>query len=324
MQIDSINAKMLSELSVNARITDNALAKITRKSKDTMRYRIQKLKDAQIITAQSAIIDYTKLGLTSFKVYLTISASKDEYDALYQWAYSLAETFCIFEAQSGWHLGLAFFCEDVLHFERIQSRLNAQFGHIIREQILTHMTRAYTYADSFHPKKMRVSHELFGEIKRNTLSPTEITLLTELQRDASQTYVQLAQKSGISIEPTIRKIKQLQERNIIRRFVTNINYRKLGYSVYKVFISVQFLTTDLDVTLKAFLEQYAQMRNIISIIGPWRFEVEFVVKTHEELYTIVQEIQTQFGKQISGISYTIYHSEVYYPAGLYIPKMVYS
>ena len=67
--LDQIDKRILFELEKNARINDSALAKIVKKSKDSVRYRIKKLEEQKIITGYRTWIDYSKLGYrSSFKL----------------------------------------------------------------------------------------------------------------------------------------------------------------------------------------------------------------------------------------------------------------
>ena len=67
--IDNIDKRILFELEKNARIPDTQLAKIVNKSKDTVRYRIKKLEEVGILIGYTTVIDYSKLGYSSVRVY---------------------------------------------------------------------------------------------------------------------------------------------------------------------------------------------------------------------------------------------------------------
>ena len=61
------------------------------------------------------------------------------------------------------------------------------------------------------------------------LDPFERRILRELQRDASQTTAQIAEKVGLSPSPCLRRVKLLEEAGIIDRYVAVLNQEKLGY-----------------------------------------------------------------------------------------------
>lgn len=53
-------------------------------------------------------------------------------------------------------------------------------------------------------------------------------LLRELQRDARQTMQQLAERVGLSTTPCWRRIKELEEEGVIRRYTVLVDREKVG------------------------------------------------------------------------------------------------
>lgn len=316
MQLDSTNKRILHEIEYNARISDKELAKITRKSRDSVAYRIKKLKENGYLNSQGCFVDYTKLGLTSFKIYLTISSNYDEYQKLIAWGRSKKEVFCMYEAQTGWHVAFAFFAKDLMEYELIQQELFATFGHIISKHYLTQMVRAFIYTDSRLVNIPKKRIPIFGEVINNSIDKKDVLLLKEYLSDSSQSYVDLTKKVDLSIEPVIRRTKQLVKKDVIRFFTSEINYNKLGYQIYKLFISVKYMDAEKEAEFQSYLESCTELRNLIYLVGPYRFEVEFIISNHDEIFDIVQKIQQKYHKFVQNIEYTIFHSEEYYPAGL--------
>ena len=63
-------------------------------------------------------------------------------------------------------------------------------------------------------------------------------ILVELQRDARLTNQELSERVGLSATPCARRIKNLEEAEIITSYSANIDEAKLGYG-FTVFVSVQ-------------------------------------------------------------------------------------
>ena len=63
-------------------------------------------------------------------------------------------------------------------------------------------------------------------------------ILVELQRDARLTNQELSERVGLSATPCARRIKNLEEAEIITGYSANIDEAKLGYG-FTVFVSVQ-------------------------------------------------------------------------------------
>ena len=69
MKLDYYDKKILFELDKNSRITTSSIAKQIRKSKQFVDYRIKRLEEEKVILGYTTVIDYSKLGYTSIRVY---------------------------------------------------------------------------------------------------------------------------------------------------------------------------------------------------------------------------------------------------------------
>ena len=70
------------------------------------------------------------------------------------------------------------------------------------------------------------------------LDPFEIKILRELQRDASQTTAEIADRVGLSVSPCWRRIDRLEREGFIRKRVAIVDRRKVGLTAH-VFAQVK-------------------------------------------------------------------------------------
>src|SRR3546814_11958653 len=70
------------------------------------------------------------------------------------------------------------------------------------------------------------------------LDPFEVKILRELQRDASQTTAQIAERVGLSVSPCWRRIDRLEREGYVRKRVAILDRRKVGLSAH-VFAQVK-------------------------------------------------------------------------------------
>lgn len=70
------------------------------------------------------------------------------------------------------------------------------------------------------------------------LDPYEKKILRELQRDASQTTAQIAEKVGLSSSPCWRRIDRLEREGVIQRRVAIVDREIVGLSAH-VFVQVK-------------------------------------------------------------------------------------
>jgi Lrp/AsnC family transcriptional regulator, leucine-responsive regulatory protein len=71
-----------------------------------------------------------------------------------------------------------------------------------------------------------------------TLDAIDRKILSLLQTDSRMTMQELADKVGLSVSPCHRRVKLLEERGVITRYIATVDQKSLGLHV-SVFISIK-------------------------------------------------------------------------------------
>ncbi|UWQ59470.1 Lrp/AsnC family transcriptional regulator [Leisingera caerulea] len=107
------------------------------------------------------------------------------------------------------------------------------------------------------------------------LDPIDRKILSELQADGRMTNVELAKRVGISAPPCLRRVRALEEAELIHGYHADVNARELGFEV-QVFAMVG-LESQAEVELSAFEEKcrsWPLVRECHMLNG----EVDFILK----------------------------------------------
>jgi len=70
------------------------------------------------------------------------------------------------------------------------------------------------------------------------LDPIDRKILSVLQSDGRITMAELADKVGLSVSPCHRRVKLLEERGVITRYIATVDQKSVGLHV-SVFISIK-------------------------------------------------------------------------------------
>jgi DNA-binding Lrp family transcriptional regulator len=100
-------------------------------------------------------------------------------------------------------------------------------------------------------------------------------ILSDLQRDGRMTNVQLAHRAGISAPPCLRRVRALEEAQIIRGYHADLDAESLGFGV-TVFAQVG-LSSQAEADLLAFeelVESWPHVRECYMLAG----ETDFLLK----------------------------------------------
>jgi len=127
-------------------------------------------------------------------------------------------------------------------------------------------------------------------MRRVKLDRIDRRILQDLQNDGRMTNVELAKRAGISAPPCLRRVRALEQSDIIRGYHADINPEALGYGVI-VFASVG-LSSQAEPDLKKFEELVASwpmVRECNMLAG----ETDFLLKIVAEDWDDYQRFLTQ-------------------------------
>jgi DNA-binding Lrp family transcriptional regulator len=96
--------------------------------------------------------------------------------------------------------------------------------------------------------------------KKFKLDKIDRRILHDLQTNGRMTNVELANNAGISAPPCLRRVRALEDNEVIKGYFARLNGSKLGYTV-TAFVSVR-LKNQNDSDLKAFENDIQSMDNI--------------------------------------------------------------
>ncbi|MBK0091284.1 Lrp/AsnC family transcriptional regulator [Erwinia sp. S59] len=95
-----------------------------------------------------------------------------------------------------------------------------------------------------------------------SLSKTDIQILEHLQRDARVTNQDLADAIGLSASPTWRKVRKLEEDEVIQGYRAVLNRRKIGLNVM-VFVRVS-IDSHSEAEARKFEAEVTALENVVS------------------------------------------------------------
>lgn len=111
------------------------------------------------------------------------------------------------------------------------------------------------------------------------LDPFEIKILREMQRDASLTTAEIADRVGLSVSPCWRRIDRLERDGFIRKRVALIDRRKVGLNAH-VFAQVKLDAhgrANLD-EFSAAIRSFPEVLDAYVLMGTTDFMLRIVAK----------------------------------------------
>jgi DNA-binding Lrp family transcriptional regulator len=124
-------------------------------------------------------------------------------------------------------------------------------------------------------------------------------ILFALEQDSRQSLQQIAKKAALSKEAVFHRIKRLEEKGIIRKYITEIDIYKIGYKFYPVLLKFQNTTPEIE---KEIIEHLRNDRNIAWLTtceGNWDINMTIIAKDIYELNTSIAGLVEKYGTYIA-------------------------
>ena len=133
-QVDAADRKILAELDKNCRISTKRLAKMLRKSRQSVDYRINQMKQNGIISSFNSAINPHKMGCKIYKIYLKLRNIPSEKIRLFRYLRSTGIIYWMGECSGRWDLIFGVFSKTDSDFFSLKNDIISRFNKIIVEE----------------------------------------------------------------------------------------------------------------------------------------------------------------------------------------------
>ncbi len=298
MRLDLVDKKLLYELDKDCRQSVSSLAKRLRVHRNVALYRIRKLENEGMIRGYFTEINTVALGYNSFRVFLKLSQStKDKESRLIDHIRSDKNIIWFFKVLGKWDLDFVYSTKDVLEFNRFFNGLMMRFNSIIKENATSLLTQIYHYPKDYLVKRRREvgADKFFVPLEKKDFDDEDLKILHTLSDKADMNLIDLAKKTGLSVNTLKRRIQEMKKKRIILGFRPFIDTAKLGYSYYKYHVNLRNYTKQDHMRFLGFLQSKPFVIYVDQYINGEDFEIEMHLKTEKEFLAFSDEMKEKFG-----------------------------
>lgn len=136
-------------------------------------------------------------------------------------------------------------------------------------------------------------------------------ILNILQRNSREKLTSIAKRVGLSVNPTKKRIANLEKAGVIERYTTNISLDKVGLPLgLHAYIKLTNVTKERFEEMVAYLKGHIRVIDLFSMHGEYDVCLVIIAKDNAELDAIKMEIREKF-KDIIGEWKEVMVSRVY-------------
>ncbi len=316
-KIDLYDKKILYELDKKSNLSISNLAKKLRRSKQFILYRIKKLEDEGIISGYHAIVDMSKLGYFTFRVYIKFhkTTRTDEESFVKFIIKNLSRVWTITLMRGKWSYALFLGVQNVGQFHETWDAITLKYKDKIKSYNIAIYAPIYNFNRRFFLEEESDAIERdYGLGEKEEVTQKDREIIDIYASNVRMPYTEIAAKLGISPDNVRTRIKELERRKIIVGYKINLNIEKLGYIGYRV--DLELNSTKKNKELLAYCRQHKSIYLVQKNIGGADFEMGVIAKDQANLLDIIDEMKKEFNTVIDDVEYfgySTFHVSKYVP-----------
>jgi len=299
MDLDIKDKKILTLLDENARLTNSQIATKVQLSKPAVEYRIQRFKKKNLIFSHYAVINFTKLGYSQYKIYFKFqNTSLAEEERISNHWIKDNSSIWVGQIRGRWDLAVSILAKSNFDFGKIISKFMNKFSKFILEKdvLLTEYSPMYTRE---YLTETKPSEFIYGFPQENyNLDDTDKKILKELSNNARIPIIDLADRIKLSRDIINYRIKKLTKDKIIVQYRTFPNLENIGIKLYKLIIRTKNFNEGEETKLRNYVKSNKKIMQLLKLIGSWDLELEYEVDNEDELYRELNELRKKFSNII--------------------------
>ncbi|MDO8340026.1 MAG: winged helix-turn-helix transcriptional regulator [Candidatus Burarchaeum sp.] len=311
VRLDKADRVILAELDRDCRVPIKRLARMARKSRQAVEYRIARLVDEGVITGFHVSINPHRMGYKLYKIYLQLRNVPAERKKLLDYLRTSGIVYWMGECDGVWDLIFAVFTRSDYDFYALKNDLISRFGRIIVKREWGMLVDVKQYPKMYFTGKLVQPTEFAGEVVRSEMDELDYAILREIVNDARMPITALAGRVKATPMTVAARLKKMEREGVIIQYRIGVDLGKLGLEYYKTIIHVDRYTEEDARKLLAHVSSLPQIQYFIRDI--WNLEPELVVRNYQEYGEIMDRMRAEFPQVIRNVESVLMRTDEWTP-----------
>jgi DNA-binding Lrp family transcriptional regulator len=307
--LDKKDRDLLYLLDVDGRLTYSQLAKRTKMSKQLVKYRIERLEKEGFIKGYFPMIDTSKLGYTTFRLYLKFrNITPTRKEEIIEYLKKQKSIWAVVLISGKWDIALGISVKDIYGYYEVWEEILKKYLSNITDYKVSIYLPIYHYSKAYLVEKEDDSKiRVLGGNEKIPFDEIDINILKKLSKNARTSLVDISNELKQSAELISFRIRQLEQKGIIQGYRAMIDVEKFGYEFYKA--EIRLSSYENINQILSFCHRHPNIYQTDKTIGGETIEIEFHVKSLKEMLAIIGELEKHFPKTIDWFDYITVLSE---------------
>lgn len=188
---------------------------------------------------------------------------------------------------------MTFFAKDNAEFFKRKNAVFAKYSGIILQKFMGVVAEAFMYPETTLHHEEKPSRQVFGRMAWNQIDDTDRKILAEVFHNARIKLVDLASRTGVTVDVARGRLRKLEEHGIISIYKAVIDFRKLDWESYKAFLYFDSLSDTERRKLFQIVRDSKRILRVLTIIAPWDLELEIRARSFHEFNDIIRRLKEE-------------------------------
>ena len=310
--LDLIDRKIIFELDFESRMPLSILARKLKISKQVAKYRLDNLVKRRVIKGFYTDINASKLGLEIYMVYFKFYKMSPEVEKKFISHMCSQESVGVNISVNGkWDYTIDLWAPSIMHFKRAYHKIMKDYEKYVKnKQVVIETDFYYFKPKPIIDKKSDEQITMTGDIENESIDDIDKDILRQLAKNSRMPLIDLSGILKLSPNAIKERIKNLENKKIIFGYRVFIDYQRLGFLHYRVFLHLENLTEETERKMIQFLKYHKTCVSITKTIGYCELEFRPIVRSVDEFYKLMEELRSNFSdylKEYDSIIYSKMH-----------------
>src|SRR3989344_2252947 len=311
--MDIKDLKILKELDINANQSNNQIGKKVKLSKEVVKYRIDRLIENKVIIKFYAVINYFKLGIGKYKLYIRLTnVNKEKIEEIAEYFNKHNKTEWVALTTGRWDIVVGFLVHNVNEFDdEIQLVLNKFSNYIQEKAVTTTLYLVHSSREFLSSPNKEINQIIYhtSKDKQEKIDNIDEQILRLIANNARFPITEMAQKLKVTPRIIQYKIKDLEKKKIILAYKAHLNPK----SIDKIFCkAIIYLANVTQTRLNSFIHYASSLSGAIwpqRVMGNWDFELDFELEDYDKFQNMILDIKEKFPDIIKDHDFCIVSKE---------------
>ncbi|MBW3015542.1 winged helix-turn-helix transcriptional regulator [Candidatus Woesearchaeota archaeon] len=307
-KLDVKDRKIIYYLSKDARMSRTQLAKKLRLSKNTVKYRIERLLKEGIIKNFTTTLELEALGLSTVDMFLRFNEDIYEKKQILDYfnKHEYVDWVCTLSGE--WDLFIEIVIKDFSHLIEVVDGITQKFGNILDSYKVLYslpIRVEHLIKDFYADLKLGDVRVPLEKVERVKIDAVDKKILAILSKDSSLPYLKIAQKLGLKIDKVRYRMKNLIDKGVIMKCFPEIDLQKLGYTEYLYKIEFSNLTKEKYDKIKSRIRNNNNITYAFADVNSFTIIFVCAFKIAEDIDKLSRGLRKEFSDVIDKQDYYI-------------------